>query len=142
MAPQLQSYEDTLEYCRERGMRLTRQRQFILELLWDTNEHLSASAIYDRLRQQGKEIGHTSVYQNLDILSKAGVIERIEKVEGCLYSHQNISHSHVHCLDNGQIIDLMVTLPTEIIASVEAQLGLKVSGYRVEFFAYRNNQLI
>jgi Fur family ferric uptake transcriptional regulator len=136
MAPQFKSYEDALEYCRERGMRLTRQRQFILELLWNTNEHLSASAIYDRLRQQGKEIGHTSVYQNLDVLAKVGVIERIEKVEGCLYSHQNVSHSHVHCLDNGQIIDVMVTLPTEIIASVEAQLGLKVSNYRVEFFAY------
>jgi len=40
----------------------------------------------------------TSVYQNLDVLAKAGVIERIEKVEGCLYSHQNVSHSHVHCL--------------------------------------------
>lgn len=66
MASQFQSYEDTLEYCREREMRLTRQRQFILQLLWDTNVHLSASAIYDRLRQQSKEIGHTSVYQNLE----------------------------------------------------------------------------
>lgn len=142
MAPQLQSYEDTLEYCRERGMRLTRQRQFILELLWNTNEHLSASAIYDRLRQQGKEIGHTSVYQNLDILTKAGVIERIEKVEGCLYSHQNDFHSHVHCLDDGQVIDLIVTLPTEIIASVEAQFGLQVSNYRVEFFAHKIKQVV
>ena len=142
MVPQFQSYEDALEYCREQGMRLTRQRQIILKLLWNTNEHLSASVIYDHLRQQGKEIGYTSVYQNLNVLAKAGVIERIEKVSGCLYSHQNVSHSHVHCLDNGQIIDVMVTLPTEIIASVEAQLGLKVSNYRVEFFADEIKQLI
>lgn len=137
MAPLLQSYEDSLEYCREQGMRLSKQRQFILKLLWDTNEHLPASAIYDRLRQQGKNIGHTSVYQNLDILAKAGVIERIEKAEGCLYSHPTLCHSHVHCLDNGQVIDVMVTLPLEVIALVEAQMGLKVSDYRIEFFAHK-----
>ena len=140
MAPQLQSYEDSLEYCRKLGMRLSKQRQFILKLLWDTNEHLPASAIYDRLRQQGKNIGHTSVYQNLDVLAKAGVIERIEKAEGCLYSHPTLCHSHIHCLDNGQVIDVMVTLPPEIIAFVEAQMGLEVSDYRIEFFAHKTQQ--
>lgn len=137
MAPLCQSYEDSLEYCREQGMRLSKQRQFILKLLWDTNEHLPASAIYDRLRQQGKNIGHTSVYQNLDILAKAGVIERIEKAEGCLYSHPTLCHSHVHCLDNGQVIDVMVALPPEVIDLVEARMGLKVSDYRIEFFAHK-----
>jgi len=142
MAPQLQSYEDSLEYCRKLGMRLSKQRQFILKLLWDTNEHLPASAIYDRLRQQGKNIGHTSVYQNLDVLAKAGVIERIEKAEGCLYSHPTLCHSHIHCLDDGQVIDVMVTLPPEIIAFVEAQMGLEVSDYRIEFFAHKPQQVM
>jgi Fur family ferric uptake transcriptional regulator len=137
MAAQLQSYEDSIEYCRELGMRLSKQRQFILKLLWDTNEHLSASTIYDRLRQQGKAIGHTSVYQNLDVLAKAGVIERIEKAEGCLYSHPSTSRCHVHCLDDGKVIDVIVTLPPEIIASVETQIGLHVSDYRIELFAHR-----
>ncbi len=142
MAPQLQSYEDSLEYCRKLGMRLSKQRQFLLKLLWDTNEHLPASAIYDRLRQQGKKIGHTSVYQNLDILVKAGVIERVEKAEGCLYSHPTLCHSHIHCLDDGQVIDVMVTLPPEIIAFVEAQMGLEVSDYRIEFFAHKPQQVM
>lgn len=141
MASQLfQSYEDSLEYCQARGMRLTKQRQFILKLLWETNEHLPASAIYDRLRQQGKMIGHTSVYQNLDILTRAGVIERIEKAEGCLYSHPTASHCHVYCLDDGQVLDVMVTLPPEIIAAVEAQIGLEVSDYRIELFAHQPQQ--
>ena len=137
MTPQLRSYEDSLEYCSKRGMRLTKQRQYILKLLWDTDEHLTASAIYDRLRQQGKKIGHTSVYQNLDILAKAGVVSRIEKAEGCLYSHPTVCHSHVHCLDDGKVIDVIVTLPPEIIASVEEQMGLEVSDYRIDFFAHR-----
>lgn len=138
MAAQLQSYEDALEYCRERGMRLSQQRQYILELLWSTHEHLSASTIYDRLRQQGKKIGHTSVYQNLDTLARVGVIERIEKAEGCLYSRPTLCHSHIHFLENGQVIDVMVALPPEMIAAVEAQMGLEVKDYRIDFFAHKS----
>jgi len=133
--PSITSYEDCLTYCREQGMRLSKQRQLILQLLWNTNEHLSASEIYDRLRQQGETIGHTSVYQNLDALAKLGIIERVERAEGCLYSHQTLSHSHVYCLNNGQLFDVMVELPAELIALVEEQFGVKVVDYQIEFLA-------
>lgn len=135
MAPQLNSYEDCLAYCTQRGMRLSKQRQLILKLLWNTKEHLSAKQIYDRLSQQKEKIGHTSVYQNLDALTQAGVIERVERAEGCLYSHQTASHSHVQCLDDASLRDIIVTLPAELIASIEAQIGLKIVDYRVEFLA-------
>jgi Fur family transcriptional regulator, ferric uptake regulator len=137
MAPNITSYEECLTYCREQGMRLSAQRQSILRLLWSTNEHLPASTIYDRLRQQGDAIGHTSVYQNLDVLAKSGIIERVERAEGCLYSHQTRSHSHVCCLEDGELFDVTVELPAELIASIEQQFGLSVVDYRIEFFAHK-----
>ncbi|MEO0968888.1 MAG: transcriptional repressor, partial [Cyanobacteria bacterium J06639_18] len=71
----IRSLEDALERCQTLGMRVSRQRRFILELLWKAEEHLSAREIYDRLNQEGKEIGHTSVYQNLEALSSQNIIE-------------------------------------------------------------------
>lgn len=140
MAPHLKSYEDCLAYCVQQGMRLSKQRQLILKLLWNTNEHLSARVIYDRLSQQNAKVGHTSVYQNLDALAQAGVIERVERAEGCLYSHQTLSHSHVRCLDDGNFFDVMVTLPSDLVMSVELQTGLKVIDYRIEFFACKREE--
>jgi Fur family transcriptional regulator, ferric uptake regulator len=137
MAPLLPSYDDALAYCSEQGMRLSKQRRLILKLLWETNEHLLASEIYDRLRQQGSAIGHTSVYQNLDALSRAGVIERVERANGCLYSRFTPSRFHVHCLDTNQVFDVRVTLPADLIAAIEAQVGFKVRDYHIEFFAHR-----
>lgn len=138
MARPLKTYEEALEYCCEQGLRLSKQRCLILKLLWDTDEHLPASAIYDRLRQQGESIGHTSVYQNLDVLAKVGAIERVERAEGCLYSHQTLSHSHVHCVDTGQLIDIVITLPQELIEFVQDQTGLQIVDYHVEFFACKD----
>ncbi|MBD3881288.1 transcriptional repressor [Phormidium tenue FACHB-886] len=139
MAPHLKSYDEALEYCCEQGMRLSKQRQLILKLLWETDEHLLAKTIYDRLHQRGEVIGHTSVYQNLDVLAKAGVVERLETAEGFLYSHQTLCHSHIHDLDDGRIINVMVTLPPEVIAAVEEPLGLEIVGYRIEFFAHQRS---
>lgn len=141
MAPLLPSYDDALVYCCKRGMRLSKQRRLILKFLWATNEHLPASDIYDRLHQQGYQIGHTSVYQNLDVLSRAGVIERVERANGCLYSRLTQSRFHVHCLDDDRVFDVMVTLPADLIATIEAQVGFKVCDYHIEFFTHRLGEL-
>ncbi|RAM51162.1 transcriptional repressor [Mastigocladus laminosus UU774] len=135
----IRSLEDALEQCQVQGMRVSRQRRFILELLWQAKEHLSAREIYDRLNQQGKAIGHTSVYQNLEALSSGGIIECIERCDGRLYGNISDSHSHVNCLDTNQIMDVHITLPEEVIRLVEEQTGVKVTDYSINFYGYRNS---
>ncbi|MCL6432976.1 MAG: transcriptional repressor [Leptolyngbyaceae cyanobacterium HOT.MB2.61] len=134
----IRSLEDALDRCQMLGMRLSRQRRFILELLWQEKEHLSAREIYDRLNRQGKEIGHTSVYQNLEALSNQGIIECIERSDGRLYGNVSDSHSHVNCLDTNQILDVHVELPEDLIKQIEEQTGVSITDYRIDFYGYRN----
>lgn len=131
--------EEAVEQCQKLGMRLSRQRRAILELLWQTEDHLSARQIYDRLNQLGQDIGHTSVYQNLEALSEHGIIECVERSDGRLYGNISDSHSHVNCLDTQQILDIQVTLPAELLAQVEAQAGVKITDYRIDFYGYRHS---
>jgi Fur family ferric uptake transcriptional regulator len=133
----IHSLEDALEQCQALGMRLSRQRRFILELLWKEDGHLSAREIYDRLNRDGKEIGHTSVYQNLEALSQQGIIECLERSDGRLYGNVSHSHSHVNCLDTNQILDIHVQLPPELIQQIEQQTGVTITDYRIDFYGYR-----
>jgi len=133
----ISSLEDALNQCRDLGMRMSRQRRFILELLWQVPEHLSAREIYDRLNREGKAIGHTSVYQNLEALSGQGIIECIERSDGRLYGNISDSHSHINCLNTGQLLDIYVTLPEELIKQIEAQTGVQITDYRIDFYGYR-----
>lgn len=135
----IRTLEDALNRCQGLGMRLSRQRRFILELLWQAQEHLSAREIYDRLNRAGKAIGHTSVYQNLEALSSQGIIECIEKSDGRLYGNINDSHSHVHCLDTDRIIDVYVKLPQELIQQIEQQTGVRIAEYRIDFYGTRSS---
>jgi Fur family transcriptional regulator, ferric uptake regulator len=132
----ISSLEDAINRCKSLGMRVSRQRRFILDLLWETSEHLSAREIYDRLNQRGKSIGHTSVYQNLEALASKGLLECIDRYNGRLYGSSTDSHSHFHCTDTLRIIDVRVQLPAETIASVELQTGMEIVDYRIEFFGH------
>lgn len=136
----IRSLEDAVNRCQSLGMRLSRQRRFILELLWQAKEHLSAREIYDRLNHQGKEIGHTSVYQNLEALSSQNIIECIERSDGRLYGNISDSHSHVNCLDTNQILDIEVELPADLLAQIELQTGVKITDYNINFYGYRQKQ--
>lgn len=134
----IRSLEDALNRCQALGMRVSKQRRFILELLWQAQEHMSAREIYDRLNRQGKDIGHTSVYQNLDALSEQGVIECIERADGRLYGNISDPHSHINCLDTNQIMDVHVELPAELLRQIEEQTGVKITNYTIDFYGYRN----
>jgi Fur family ferric uptake transcriptional regulator len=111
-----------------------------LELLWQAQEHLSAREIYNRLNHLGKDIGHTSVYQNLEALSQKDIIECVERCDGRLYGHISDSHSHVNCLDTAQIMDVHVSLPPEFIAQIEQQTGVKITDYRIDFYGYKQEE--
>jgi Fur family ferric uptake transcriptional regulator len=137
--PPIRSLEAAYERCQQLGMRLSRQRRYILELLWEAKEHLSAREIYDRLSRNGCDIGHTSVYQNLEALSEHKIIECVERSDGRLYGHISDTHSHVNCVDTQQIIDIHVELPEALIQQVEAQTGIKITDYRVDFFGVRSS---
>ncbi|MEM9804090.1 MAG: Fur family transcriptional regulator [Cyanobacteria bacterium P01_D01_bin.56] len=128
------SLSDAIERCQNQGMRVSPQRRYILELLWDVREHLSARDIYDELNRRGKKIGHTSVYQNLEALFDQGIIECVERADGRLYGHKNNSHSHVNCLDTEKIIDIDIKLPSAVLQEVEQRTGVKITGYRIDFF--------
>ncbi len=123
---------DTFELCQKLGMRLSRQRRMVLDLLWTEASHLSARDIFERLNAQGRRIGHTSVYQNLEALHSAGVIECLDRASGRLYGYRREPHSHLICLESGTIEDLDVELPDQLILEIEQRTGYKIETFTLQ----------
>ena len=123
--------------CKDLGMRLSRQRRMVLELLWDERDHLSARDIFERLNAKGRNIGHTSVYQNLEALQSAGVIECLDRANGRLYGYRSDPHSHITCLESGAIQDLDVELPADLLDRIEEQTGYRIESYTLNLSGRR-----
>ena len=122
----------TFELCRKLGMRLSQQRRMVLDLLWTEASHLSARDIFEKLNDQGRRIGHTSVYQNLEALQRAGVIECLDRASGRLYGYRSDPHSHLTCLESGRIEDLDVQLPDELVREIEERTGYTIETYTLQ----------
>jgi Fur family ferric uptake transcriptional regulator len=133
----LTSLEEVYRHCRELGMRLSRQRRMVLDLLWAEKSHLSARDIFEKLNNLGRNIGHTSVYQNLEALQSAGVIECLDRASGRLYGYRADPHSHLTCLDSGSIHDLDVVLPPDLLERIEQQTGFRINGYTLSLTGRR-----
>ena len=118
-------------------MRLSRQRRMVLDLLWSEGSHLSARDIFEKLNQRGRSIGHTSVYQNLEALQSAGVIECLDRASGRLYGYRNDPHSHIMCLDSGAIEDLDVELPLDLLQEIEQRTGYRIESYTLQISGRR-----
>jgi len=129
--------EDVYRRCRDLGMRLSRQRRMVLDLLWVEKSHLSARDIFEKLNNQGRNIGHTSVYQNLEALQSGGVIECLDRATGRLYGYRSDPHSHLTCLESGAIQDLDVQLPADLLAQLEQRTGFAIESYSLNLSGRR-----
>ena len=131
--------DDVYQRCRDLGMRLSRQRRMVLDLLWVERSHLSARDIFEKLNNLGRNIGHTSVYQNLEALQTAGVIECLDRASGRLYGYRSDPHSHLTCSQSGAIQDLDVELPRDLLDQIERRTGFAIETYTLHLTGRRRS---
>jgi Fur family ferric uptake transcriptional regulator len=116
-------------------MRMTKQRQVILEELTKINSHPTADELYEHVRRRLPRISLGTVYRNLELLSRHGLIKKLDiggsqmRFDGDLERHH-----HVRCIRCGHIEDLPSdTGLTECDREMIRSTGFDVVERRVEF---------
>lgn len=87
------------------GYRLTHPRETLLKLFLETEEHLTAEEIYQKLKHE--QLSLPTVYRNIEIFKRLGIIKEIvihnnRYFELNIYSQKKL-HIHFHCRRCGQI---------------------------------------
>ena len=95
------------------GLRLTRQRQQVYDVLLQKRDHPTAEEVFIRAKKAMPEISHATVYNCLDALVKSGLARQVTVERGATRFCPNMSeHGHFHCSGCGTIYD--VDLPHEL----------------------------
>ena len=75
--------EDFKKILKEKGLKVTRQRLVVLEVLaGNAEEHLTAEEIYDRVKADNPDIGLATVYRTVQLLLELELIDRISLDDG------------------------------------------------------------
>jgi Fur family ferric uptake transcriptional regulator len=115
-------------------MRMTSQREIILTELRESRRHLSADELYERVKRFMPRISLATVYRNLEILSEAGMITKLEisgrqkRFDADIHPHDHIYCVQCHRVDN---IDFDRKMVDE--SAIVSDKGYRITGYRVEF---------
>lgn len=116
------------------NMRLTTQRQIILEELAKVTSHPTANEVYDMVRKKLPRIGLGTVYRNLELMAESGVILKLE-VGGTQkrFDANVMQHYHIRCTSCGKVDDIDVDVQHQINELAQKMTDYKVLGHNVEF---------
>ncbi len=91
-----------------RGIRMTRQRRVILQVMDDAEQHLDVDQILERAQKIDAGVHLVTVYRTIDLLKKQGLIDELDllHLRGDRHyyeTHGPRDHIHVACLRCGKV---------------------------------------
>ncbi|MEJ2134335.1 MAG: transcriptional repressor, partial [Desulfofustis sp.] len=115
-------------------IRLTPQRQVILEELAKVKTHPTANEVYDMVRKRLPRIGLGTVYRNLELMADNGMILKLE-VGGSQKRFDAITelHYHIRCARCGKVDDIELGAMPQLDQLAADTSDYQVLGHHIEF---------
>ncbi len=97
---------------RDRGLKVTPQRQAVFEALYGDESHPTADVVHDRVREHMPTVSLRTVYQALNDLVELGEVQAVSVGTGAARFDPNVSgHHHFVCRDCERIDDVVASPP-------------------------------
>jgi Fur family ferric uptake transcriptional regulator len=96
------------DHIQKSGLRHTAQRDLILEIFLRTEDHLTSEDLYRLVQREDGNIGHTTVYRTLKLLTEAGLAREVRFGDGKTYYEHHFNHAHhdhMICTECGKVIE-------------------------------------
>ena len=128
--------ETLIAKLREQECRITPQRLALLDMLVNTNEHLSAGQLYERLQTRFPTMSLATVYKTLSLLKDMGEVTEISFSDGDTHYDASDPTPHIHliCTQCHRISDAPFVAAPNLAEELAAQTGYQITGHRFDFY--------
>lgn len=121
---------------RKAGLRITRPRRIILEILARTDDHPDAAQIFQRAVKEDAQISLATVYRTMKVLEETGAIQRHAFGDGpARFEHVDGGH-HDHLIDveTGAVIEFTSDRIEALQDEIAERLGYEIVDHRLELY--------
>jgi len=120
------------------GRRLTSQRRLIHDVLQESDEHLDAESLHDRVKVRDGGVGLATVYRTLAVLKEMGLVEehRLGEEHGHYEAVGDGPHYHFTCLGCGKVIEFDTPLVAQIQRELSERDGVSIIGTHLHLSGY------
>jgi Fe2+ or Zn2+ uptake regulation protein len=115
-------------------LKMTNQRRVILDTLNECGFHPTADELYELVRNKLPKISLATIYRNLDALSEAGLVAKLEFAGGQKRFDKTVcDHSHIKCVKCGRVDDIAVSLTENIQSGMIPETDYQIIECRLDF---------
>jgi Fur family transcriptional regulator, ferric uptake regulator len=124
-----------------KGIRLTRQRRVILQVMDDAEQHLDVDQIFERAQKIDPGVHLVTVYRTIDLLKKLGLIDELDLLHfrgdrHYYETHGPRDHIHVACLRCGKVREFESRLYEQLKEQIARDFHMRVTVSRTEVGGY------
>jgi Fur family transcriptional regulator, ferric uptake regulator len=126
---------------KKRGVRLTRQRQILLELIDQSGEHLDAERLCVLAQEKDPKLNRVTVYRTLKLLKEGGLVDELDLMHHSGDQHYyetrlKQEHAHIVCLRCGKVEEFFGEPLQKLRRQVESHFGFQILVARTEIGGY------
>ncbi len=116
------------------GLRKTRQRESILEIIRSGKGHLDADEVYQRARKKQPRLSLSTVYRTLQTLKELGLIEEVRLDEAHHHYELKNSRDHYHliCQGCGKIVEFEIPSGVALMRRIGREKHFEITGMTVQ----------
>jgi Fur family transcriptional regulator, ferric uptake regulator len=124
-----------------RGIRMTRQRRLLVEIIQGAERHLDAVSLWQRARAQDRTLNKDTVYRTLGMLKRQGLVDELDlmHLEGEKHFYEarpTRDHIHLACIKCGRIQEFESSLFEKLKGQIERERRFRIQVVRVEAGGY------
>src|SRR5207249_162614 len=124
-----------MEFLNQKNLRLTSQRQAIIDSVFSTDEHFTAEQLLEWSRRRDKSISRATVYRTLPLLTESGLVREMDFGKDYKFYDPNYAdhpnHSHIICQDCERIVEFESEKIEKLENEITQKLGFSVKAQRL-----------
>ncbi len=134
----MQSEKDIFrEYLRASGIRYSRQREQVLDVFLEVEDHLTVDQLLSHVKRKYPRIGRVTVYRAMKVICDAGLAEEVDLGDGVKryehrYNHEH--HDHLICKRCGRVEELTDPEMERLQDELMRRFGFKPISHRLQLF--------
>lgn len=133
--------EKLIEAISKAGYRITQPRRVILSVLVKSGAHISADALVDLVRETDPNIGRTTIYRTLDLLSELGFVNAVYQGTGAAHYilMKNGGHHHLICDSCHEVVEFDECFGSDVVRDICQRYGFNLHNHLLEIHGVCSN---
>lgn len=135
-AENLKAKRKFMDFLAGKNLRVTSQRQAIVDTVFGTDQHFTAEQLLSWSRRRDKSVSRATVYRTLPLLTESGLVREMDFGKDFKYYDPNYAdhpnHNHIICQDCEKIVEFESEKIEKLEEEITHRLGFSVKSQRLQ----------